>query len=92
MPDFTINDKGRAGWYRTSWQDDRGRLRTDITSAWHFSDGRSIVRVSVKSPIPKAVCGYAGSHFTSPREWSPEPDPAKLIGPVCSRCRRQIGR
>jgi len=70
----------------------RGVLREDHKSAWHFCAGQGVVRFSIVSPIPKAICGYAAAHFTSPRDWSSEPDPAKLIGPVCARCRRLTGR
>jgi len=84
-------DPGRIGWFRTCWVR-AGRLSDHRKSAWHFCDGRVHLRFTILPGIPKAICGYEPAYFSSPREWSLEPDVAKFRGPVCDRCRRALER
>jgi hypothetical protein len=76
------------GWFRSEWID--REFRRVIPSAWHFYPGGRPTPSDPWNMSIRAVCGY--SPLTPGSEWSPEPDPAKLTGRVCARCRRILGR
>jgi len=81
-------DSGHVGWFHHEWVD--REFRRVYKSPWHFNPGGKYTASDPWDLHIRAVCGYRPS---SPgQEWSSEPDPAKLSGRVCSRCRRILGR
>jgi hypothetical protein len=83
MPDLV-----RVGWFRSEWIDS-GWPERHRYSAWHFNSGQQ----SQENPWHvEGVCGYEPGLISIEQEWSSEPEPDKLPGSACSRCRHLIGR